>query len=193
MLESLIAKYGYLAILIGTLLEGETILVLGGFAAHRGILKLPGVILAAFVGSLISDQLLFFIGRRRGKAWVERRPHWRPRIERVRSLLNRYNVLLILTFRFLYGLRNVTPFALGMSDVPTARFVVLNVIGAATWAVTVALFGWSVGEAAEQMLGHLRRYERGIFVAIVAIGVALWIWHHLAGRRRENEATSAPP
>jgi membrane protein DedA with SNARE-associated domain len=142
---------------------------------------------------LLSDQLLFFIGRRHGNAWVERRPQWRPRVERVRSLLNRYNVLLILSFRFLYGLRNVTPFALGMSDVSTARFVVLNVIGAATWAVAVALFGWSVGEAAERLLGHLRRYERGIFVAIVAIGVALWIWHQLAGRRRENQQTGAPP
>ena len=41
MLESLIDTYGYLTILIGTFLEGETILVLGGFAAHRGYLHLP--------------------------------------------------------------------------------------------------------------------------------------------------------
>ena len=58
-MESLIENYGYLAILIGTLLEGGTILVLGGFTAHQGYLALPWVILAAFAGSLCGDQLFF--------------------------------------------------------------------------------------------------------------------------------------
>ena len=62
-LESLIDTYGYLAILVGTFFEGETVLVLGGFAAHRGYLDLPGVILAAFVGTLLGDQLFFVLGR----------------------------------------------------------------------------------------------------------------------------------
>jgi len=43
-LESVIDTYGYVAVLIGTCLEGETILVLGG----RGYLALPWVIVAAF-------------------------------------------------------------------------------------------------------------------------------------------------
>lgn len=38
--EQLIADYGYLAILIGTFLEGETILALGGLAARMGHLEL---------------------------------------------------------------------------------------------------------------------------------------------------------
>jgi membrane protein DedA with SNARE-associated domain len=51
-LESIIETYGYWALLVGTFFEGETVLVLGGFAAHRGYLTLPWVILAAFIGSL---------------------------------------------------------------------------------------------------------------------------------------------
>jgi membrane protein DedA with SNARE-associated domain len=122
-------------------------------------------------------------GRRHGAALLARRPQWQAGVERVRGLLNRHSTALILSFRFLYGLRNVTPFALGMSDVPTARFVALNAIGAAAWAVAVALLGWFVGEAAKQMLGHLERYERGVGGAIVIAGVLLWTWHHLARRR----------
>ena len=184
MLESLIAHYGYLAILIGTLLEGETILVLGGFAAHRGLLWLPGVMLAGFVGSLLSDQLFFFLGRRHGAALLARWPKWQSGVERARGLLDRYNTALILTFRFLYGLRNLTPFALGMSSVSTARFLVLNTVGAAIWAVAISALGWSVGEAAKQVLGHLERYERLLGAVIVAAGVILWLWHLLAARRR---------
>ena len=40
MLESFLAKYGYIAIILGTAFEGETIMIMGGFSAHRGYLKL---------------------------------------------------------------------------------------------------------------------------------------------------------
>jgi len=191
MLESLIAQYGYVAIVIGTFLEGETILVLGGFAAHRGLLRLPGVMLAAFVGSLAGDQLFFFIGRRHGPAWLARHPKWQPRVERARGLLNRHATGLILVFRFLYGLRNITPFALGLSDVPAPRFIVLNAVGAAIWAVVIALFGWSVGEAANQLIGHVERYERALGAAIIAVGALAWMWHRLAARRRGSNTRPA--
>ena len=70
----MIQKNGYLSILIGTFLEGETILVLGGLAAHRGYLSLAGVIMAAFIGSLCGDQLFFYLGRRHSQAVLARRP-----------------------------------------------------------------------------------------------------------------------
>ena len=49
-LQSLIENYGYLAILIGTFLEGETIVILAGFAAQLGYLELPWVIVTAIAG-----------------------------------------------------------------------------------------------------------------------------------------------
>lgn len=191
MIESLIERYGYLAILVGTFLEGETILVLGGFAAHRGLLHLPGVIIAAFVGSVLSDQLFFFLGRRHGAALLAKRPKWQAGVARVRGLIDRHSTLLILVFRFLYGLRNVTPFALGMSNVPTARFVALNAVGAAVWAVAIAVLGWSVGEAAKQVLGHVQRYERALAGGIVLVGLLLWLWHRFRARRRGDAAEPA--
>ena len=51
-----------MAVILGTFLEGETILVLAGLAAHQGYLSLSGIILAAFAGSLCGDQLFFFWG-----------------------------------------------------------------------------------------------------------------------------------
>ena len=176
MIESLISQYGYLAILVGTFLEGETILVLGGLAAHRGLLWLPGVMACAFVGSLASDQLFFFIGRRHGAEFVARRPRLQAGLARARPLVERYDTLLILAFRFLYGLRNVTPLALGMSDVSAIRFALLNIVGAAAWAIAIGALGWYVGSAANQLLGHLERYELGVALVVVAVGLALWAW-----------------
>jgi len=112
-LESIVDTYGYVAVLLGTFLEGETILVLGGFAAHRGYLALPWVIVAAFFGSLCGDQLFFFLGRKHSQAVLARRPAWKASADKANRLLERYRTPFILIFRFLYGLRSVCPFVIG--------------------------------------------------------------------------------
>jgi membrane protein DedA with SNARE-associated domain len=53
MLQSLIENYGYLAVFIAAFLEGETILVMAGFAAYQGYLDLEKVILIALFGGLL--------------------------------------------------------------------------------------------------------------------------------------------
>ena len=184
-LAELLDSYGYVALVVGTFLEGETVLVLAGFAAHRGYLSLPLVMLAAFAGSFLGDQLYFHLGRMKGEAFLRRRVTWAPKVERVQELIERYHLPVILGFRFFYGLRTVTPFAIGMSDVPTRRFLVLNLIGAAVWAAAVSYLGYSLGEAAEALLGQIRRYELGIFAAIAALGTILW-GVHFARRRRQR-------
>lgn len=193
MVDELISRYGYLAILLGTFLEGETILVLGGLAAHKGLLWLPGVVACAFVGSVASDQLFFFIGRRRGAAFVARRPRLQAGLARVRGVVDRHATLLILSFRFLYGLRNVTPLALGMSRVSALRFALLNVVGAAAWSIAVGGLGWWVGSAARQLIGHLEHYELRAAAAIIATGLGLWAWRRWVRDAPERGGPGAAP
>ena len=176
-LEALIDTYGYLTVFTGTFLEGETILVLGGFAAHRGYLALSGVILAAFIGSLCGDQLFFYLGRKHGQTILSRRPLWKTRVEKVHLLLARFHSLLILAFRFLYGLRTVAPFVIGMSDVRLRKFVILNSIGALIWATVVGTGGYLFGHALEIVIGNIKHYEKEVLILIATIGGLIWIFH----------------
>ena len=59
----LVSHYGYIAVAVGCLLEGETVLLTAGFAAHRGMLDLPAVLAVAFVASALGDQIFFQLGR----------------------------------------------------------------------------------------------------------------------------------
>jgi membrane protein DedA with SNARE-associated domain len=183
-LESLIDTYGYLAILVGTFIEGETILVLGGVAAYGGYLHLPLVMLAAFIGSLCGDQLFFFIGRRHGQKFLARHHSWKGRVERAQKLLDRYQTPLILVFRFLYGLRTVAPFVIGMSSVPSTKFVLLNAAGALVWAFAVGGGGYLFGSALEIVLSEFKHYEIEVLGAVAFTGVILWIYYFY--RRRKN-------
>jgi membrane protein DedA with SNARE-associated domain len=182
-------NYGYVALFVGTFLEGETILVLAGFAAHRGYLALPWVMLVAFAGTITSDQLFFYIGRRNGRAFLDKRPKWAARAQRVRVLLERHKLKVVLGFRYFYGLRNVTPLVIGASGFSPVEFLILNIIGGAIWATTVAALGYVFGSAVEAVLADVRRYEKWLFVLIAAVGFGIWL--SLVLRKRARRPTEA--
>jgi membrane protein DedA with SNARE-associated domain len=191
-LSDFIANYGYYALFVGTFLEGETILVLGGLAAAAGDLNLGLVIVVAFCGSLAGDQTVFFIGRFLGTrilGWLTANRPWRQaRVDKVHRLLERHHVLLLLGFRFLYGLRNIIPLVVGSSEVKTSRFIFLNVIGAAVWATTVACGGFLFGHALELFIGKARGI---VLLSVAAIAVIIWIARHIYLRRVARRAKQA--
>lgn len=57
-LNTLISQYGYAALVLGSLAEGETVTLLGGVAAHQGLLKFPLVVLSVALGGMIGDGAL---------------------------------------------------------------------------------------------------------------------------------------
>ena len=176
-LESVIQHYGYWALILGTALEGETILVVAGYLAHRGYLELPLVIAAAMFGTFVGDQVFFQVGRQSGEAFLARHPHWQARAERVRKLLDRHRIVLVMGFRFMYGIRTISPFVIGMSGFSRKLFMLLNAASAALWAITVGCAGWVFGRALENMLDNAKHLERLALLVIVGCGLAIWIWH----------------
>lgn len=171
MLETFVADYGYAALFFGTFVEGEAIVLLGAIGAHLGYLELPWVIAWSFAGTLFADQLYFFIGRRKGRALLRRRPQWQARADRVLMQLHRYHVGFMLSFRFFYGLRTVTPFVIGMLPVSTGRFLFYNAVGGLIWATAVASIGYFSGNILETLTGKVRHYE--LAAAVLAIAAAL--------------------
>src|SRR5690606_41255131 len=65
-LPDLLQQYGYAAVFVGTFVEGESMVVLGGYGAHRHYLRLEWVIAAAFAAAVVSDQLYYRLGRWQG-------------------------------------------------------------------------------------------------------------------------------
>jgi membrane protein DedA with SNARE-associated domain len=182
-IATLVQDYGYVAVFVGTLLEGESVLILAGVAATLGYLSLPVIIITATVGSFLGDQLFFYLGRRHGPDLLHRFPMLATRAARMQKLLRRFHLPLILGVRFLYGLRTVGPMVIGMSGVAWARFFVLNLIGASVWASTIASAGYLFGNALELLLVDIKRYEELLLGAIVAAGMVAWLVYRWRQRR----------
>ncbi len=185
-LEELIVQYGYLALFIGTFLEGETILIIAGYLAQNGVLDLPLVILAALFGSFGGDQMFFFIGHFKGMSFLDKRPGLRENAAKAFDLLHRHQIAIILGFRFLYGIRNVTPFVIGSSGYKPLRFFILNFLGALVWAITFACFGYNLGTLAERLLDDVENYEKIILSAIGGIALVWYLFRELRKRKRRK-------
>jgi membrane protein DedA with SNARE-associated domain len=176
MLEALIVRWGYLAVVAGTALEGETILVAAGALAHRGDLSLPLVMLCAFAGSVAGDQLWFYLGRRYGEPFLEKRPAWKQRAQGAQRYLLRFGDAFVVGFRFMIGVRTVTPALLGSSGFSARRFAALNVLGGALWSVTVGGAGYVLGAALAKLLARAAKLEELLALGLVAALVAAAAW-----------------
>lgn len=187
-LETLITHFGYPALVLGLLLEGETVLVLAAFMAHRGYLDLPLVILLGGLIAFGSDQFFFWMGRTQGNAFLSKRPAWQPHVEKAKSLLGRNSTLLFLGIRFMYGLRTVLPFVIGTSKFDPKKFAILDLIGSFVWALSFGLAGHFIGRVMALIFEDVKEHELLITVAIVLTGIGFWVYRrHTAGNRKGKD------
>ena len=184
----LVAKYGYAATFAGTLLEGESLLILSGFAAHRGYLSLPLVVVVGALGGALGDIGFFLLGRYYGRGLIARFPRFAPAADRVHGMIERHPAATVLGVRFMYGLRTAGPAIIGTTRMTLLEFVPLNAVGALLWSGCWAGAGYVLGRAAEHLLGDLARIEREVFggaLLLVVIGaVALKVWRARGGGGR---------
>lgn len=140
-----IHSYGYLAIAIGTILEGEVVLTSAAILAGAGYLSFPGVIISALIGSVCGDQIFFFAGKTYGVGLLKRSPSFEKKAIKVFSIFQKNQILVILCFRFVYGFRAVTPIIIGAAGIKPVRFFLLNVFSAFLWSLLVTLAGFHFG------------------------------------------------
>ncbi len=151
-LNLLIQSYGdlcYLIVFLWTALEGETFVIFASLAAQKGLFNVWLLFLAAWSGSFFGDQVMFFLGRRYGIRIVKRFPKLVPPIDRCLSWLETHARGFILSYRFMYGIRNVSSFAIGMSHISWRTFLIWNAAAACLWAASFTAFGYFYGEMIE--------------------------------------------
>ena len=181
-LSHFLSEYGYLAVFIGSVLEGETILLLSGIASHLGYMSLSLTVLCAAAGGTCGDQFFFFVGRRYGASVLVRFPRLAPHVGKVAALIEKHDTGLIVGVRFMYGLRIAGPLAIGMSTVPTMRFIGFNLLGAMIWATVIVGLGYLFGHTLQWLMDDLRKYEEIVLIAavvgVLVIGlIRLWRVH----------------
>ncbi|ASO51556.1 DedA family protein [Salmonella enterica subsp. enterica serovar Kentucky] len=178
-INTLITHYGYAALVIGSMAEGETVTLLGGVAAHQGLLKFPLVAVAVALGGMMGDQLLYLLGRCYGGKILRRFPRYHTKIRRAQKMIQRHPYLFVIGTRFMYGFRVVGPLLIGASRLPPKIFLPLNIVGALIWALLFTTLGYLGGEVIAPWLHdldqHLRHGVWLILAIVLVVGVRWWL------------------
>jgi len=181
----------YLITFVWTALEGETFVIFAALAAQKGLLNIWALFLAAWGGSMCGDQLFFFVGRRYGARLIKRFPRIEPKLAPVFSALEKYATGFILSYRFMYGVRNVSGIAVGMSHLPWRQFALVNCAAAFIWAAAFCGGGYLFGDVVARMAGGTGEEEVGqqlhtLTFSIMLAFVLIVGSHVLVSRRRKK-------
>jgi membrane protein DedA with SNARE-associated domain len=183
--ELLLQKFGYLAVFVGTFLEGETILVMAGFFAERGYLDIYIVALVAAIGAYVGHIFWFWLGRRYGVKLLDRFPKMKQHFGRGIRMFERYGAMAIIITQWLYGLRITCAVIIGISKIALWKFLVYEAISVIVWAAVISGAGYFFGAAVERVLGRAAHIEKYGLIILIAAGLAVWGYHKWKEKRAQ--------
>lgn len=141
----MLMDWGYLAIMLAVALEGELVLIIAGVAVAAGLFSYPLAILAAVLAAVVHDNTVFSISRYAGVKIVNKKASWHTKINAALQRLDKYDSWAILSIRFLYGIKRISIFVVGLSKVSRTKFCILNGISCIAWSTLYISIGYFFG------------------------------------------------
>jgi len=184
LLSRFFARYGYGTVFFGVMLEnaglpvpGETVLLFGGFLAHRHALRLTWVVVAAMAGATVGDNLGYLAGLYGGTALVRRYRVWSllsaARYDRAERAVLRYGHWAVFVARFITGLRILAGPLAGAFRMTYSRFLLANFAGAVVWAATIGAVGYALGSSWQRLVHFGKQLDWIVLGAAAAVVLAI--------------------
>jgi membrane protein DedA with SNARE-associated domain len=187
--EQFVRDYGVIAVTVllaleslGVPLPGETVLIFGSVLAGRGEMSLPALLIFAWAGSVLGDNIGYLLGRKLGRAAVSRYGAriglTATRFDAVETMFARYGAATVVFARFVNVLRQLNGIVAGTLGMPWPRFLACNALGAALWVALWVLAAFSLGAHMSAMIRIARHIgiAGGVVVAAALLGGILYLW-----------------
>jgi membrane protein DedA with SNARE-associated domain len=193
-LISHIHPYGYILLLLITTMEtsvflglfvpGDTVVILSGFLASRGIMKLHMIIVLVSIGAIIGDNIGYAVGYwfghpflvKQGKRFRIRQRH----LKKAEYFFQKHGGASIILGRFVAYIRTFIPVMAGISKMKYRIFLVYNVAGGILWACALTAIGYLFGNSWE-LISHILGVTGTVIFFLGCGALALYI---VISRRR---------
>ena len=179
---------------LGVPLPGETAVIFAGLAASQHKLSIVAVIIVAAGGAIIGDNIGFVIGRRGGRALLERPGRFYDERKRVLAIgdpfFARHGPKAVFLGRWITGLRVWTSWLAGASEMRWRTFLLWNALGGIAWATSVALAAYYGGNGVKAVFSKIGLYG-GIAAGVLVVLAVGYVWWRL--KKRRAAAPAAPP
>jgi membrane protein DedA with SNARE-associated domain len=174
---------------LGVPLPGETAVIFAGLAASAHRLNIVLVVVVASAAAIVGDNIGFQIGRRGGRALLERPGRFHEERQRVIAIgdpfFERHGPKAVFLGRWIAGLRIWAAWLAGASAMSWRSFLLWNALGGISWATSISLAAYFGGKGVEQVLSTIGVYGLIAAGVLIIVGLAVLMWH----RRRRRAAS----
>jgi len=168
LIRQYLGTYGYGFLFLGTVFEGELILLTAGFLAYLGAMNFFVVLIVAFAGAIFGDNVWFWVGRKGGTHLIEKYGKFffltKKRVNRARKYFDTHGPKTIFISRFVFGTRVSTAILAGALGMPQKKFLRSNVAGAASWTIITASLGFLFGKSFQLLRSKLVQTEHALLI-----------------------------
>lgn len=162
----------------GVPIPGETVLITAGVLASQGYYPLGEVIAVAATAAIVGDNLGYWIGRKGGRALLERTPVVKDYFERVlppaERFFARHGPKAVFIARFIAVLRVTSAWVAGISRMHWWKFLIWNAAGGIAWAALVSVIAYEFGRAAADAIERYGVFAAIAIVIVLAVGFVIF-------------------
>jgi membrane protein DedA with SNARE-associated domain len=184
--ESTLNEFGYFGVFILLFIENifpalpsEVVMPFCGYVAARGEMGLPGVIVAAVLGSMVGQMPWYYagrlLGRRRVKWLAERYGRWLTvsphEVDRVFAWFDRFGGASVFFGRMVPAIRAVISIPAGIAQMSLGRFLAYSTVGTTIWMGGLAYAGYVLGQNYEEVAQYMEPGTKIVVAAIVLVYV----------------------
>jgi membrane protein DedA with SNARE-associated domain len=191
-----ITQYGYLAVffllifgIVGLPIPDETLLTFTGYLVYSGHLSLPLAFGTALAGSITGITISYYLGRVLGMKVIHRYGRYfrikEEHFNKAHSWFERVGHWALTIGYFIPGVRHLTAYAAGISELEPHQFALYAYSGAVLWVSTFLGLGYFLGDRWKAVEGNIHRYLvlAAIGIAVLVIGYGVW-WKWLRKKPR---------
>jgi membrane protein DedA with SNARE-associated domain len=193
-----ITQHGYVGIfsllvfgIVGLPVPDEWLLTFSGYLIFKHTLSFLPTFGAAFLGSACGITVSYMLGRIFDTYILEkygRFLHVTPqRLARVHSWFERRGRWTLLVGYFIPGVRHLTGYVAGVSELSFPNFALFAYCGAFCWAAIFITVGYVLGEEATQVMQSLHE-TTVVFIGLAILGVLLYVGIRYLRRSRLSRA-----
>ncbi len=176
-------------------LPGDSLLVMAGLYAAQGSLDIFLLNLLLIPAAVLGGIVSYYIGAKMGPKLFSRprSRFFRPEhLQAAHRFYEKHGGAAIVIARFMPIVRTFVPIVAGMGGMSRRKFHFYNVVGAASWLLSMTLIGYALGTRFPVLVRHL---EKVIIVVVLAslLPAIIGIVRVRLQARREARATAKTP
>ncbi len=166
-------------------LPSEIIMPFAGFLVHAGQFTLIGAALAGAIGSVIGSWLIYYLALKGGRPLIKRYGHYvlisERDLDRADWFFKRFGAWATFIGRMLPVVRTYISVPAGVARMPFWPFTFAAFTGSFIWSYFLAFLGLKLGENWAELHEKFRGFDV-IVVAVIAIALIWYIYHHFSKR-----------